>query len=48
MKLLKELKNQLLKLTFGRPQKNQNVQNTRPKTLISKTFSKDEDTFMFI
>ncbi len=48
MKLFKALKKQLQKLTFGRLQKHQNVQSTLPKTLISKSFSKDEDTFMFI
>ena len=48
MKPLQELKNRLQKFTFLRSQKNQKSKNIKPKTLITKSFSKDEDTFMFI
>ncbi|WP_407556774.1 hypothetical protein [Winogradskyella sp. 4-2091] len=48
MKPLQNFKKRLQKLSIGRVQNSQKVKNTKPKTLITKAFSKDEDTFMFI
>lgn len=48
MKRLQHLTNQLRKFTFRRFQKAQNIKQTSPQIFISKSFSKDEDSFMFI
>ncbi|MBF8149254.1 hypothetical protein ITJ86_05065 [Winogradskyella sp. F6397] len=48
MKPFKALRGLLQNLTFGRLKKTENDANTTSKHLISKSFSKDEDTFMFI
>ena len=45
---LHEIKNRLQQFRFGQSQKIQKNYNTQPKTLISKSFSKDEDLFLFI
>ncbi|NRD19828.1 hypothetical protein HNV08_07180 [Winogradskyella eckloniae] len=42
------LKNRLQKLSFGTTQKTEKGQSSTPKQVITKAFSKDEDTFMFI
>ncbi|WP_299107438.1 hypothetical protein [uncultured Winogradskyella sp.] len=48
MKSLEELKNKLQQFKFGQAKKTQKNQNTKASTLITKSFSNDEDLFMFI
>ena len=48
MKLLQELKNRLLEIKFGEGKNAQKEENRISKTLITKTFSEDEDLFLFI
>lgn len=48
MKPLHELKKRLQQFRFGQPQKIQKNQNTKPSTIITTSFSKDEDLFLFI
>jgi len=48
MKLLQELKNRLVKDKLDRRLKAQKNKNMKTRTLITKTFSEDEDLFLFI
>lgn len=48
MKILQELKNRLHKFKFRRLQNNEKAQHIKPITFITKSFSDDEDLFMFI
>ncbi|MFD2914796.1 hypothetical protein [Psychroserpens luteus] len=48
MKSLHEIKNRLQQFRFEQSQKIQKNHNTQSRTLISKSFSKDEDLFLFI
>jgi len=48
MKLLQELKKRLVKDKLDRRPKAQKNKNMKTRTLITKTFSEDEDLFLFI
>ena len=48
MKSLQELKVRVRKFRFGRAQKKQEIQEPKEKKIITKSFSDDEDLFLFI
>ncbi|GAL82029.1 MULTISPECIES: hypothetical protein [Algibacter] len=48
MKTLKELKNRLEKLNFGRLLNSEKSKKNEPRTLITASTFDDEDLFMFI